>query len=69
MGSRLSLGLAFAFHGDTSAAKAVADTSLQAAGDLWWYKEGFSYAVLATTAVAAGDVAEAAEAAGRPCSG
>ena len=61
-GSRLSLGLALAFHGDTGAAEAVANASLAAAADLWWYNEGFSYSVLATTAVAAGDVAAAAEA-------
>ncbi len=61
-GSRLSLGLALAFHGDTGAAVAVANASLAAAADLWWYNEGFSYSVLATTAVAAGDVAAAAEA-------
>ncbi len=61
-GSRLSLGVALAFHGDTGAAEAVANASLAAAADLWWYNEGFSYSVLATTAVAAGDVAAAAEA-------
>src|SRR5262249_40170563 len=61
-GGRLTLSYALAFQGDTGAARAVADASLQAAGDLWWYNQGFSYAVLATAAVAAGDVAAAAEA-------
>ena len=61
-GGRLSLSLALAFRGDIGGAKAAANASLQAASDLWPYNEGFSYAVLATAAVAAGDVAVAAEA-------
>lgn len=61
-GSRLALAHALAFHGDTDAAKAAANESLAAASDLWPYNEGFSYAVLATAAVAAGDVAAAAQA-------
>ncbi len=61
-GARLSLSLALAFRGDIGGAKAAGNASLQAASDLWPYNEGFSYAVLATAAVAAGDVAVAAEA-------
>lgn len=61
-GSRLALCAALAFRGDTDAARATARASLAAAADLWPLNEGFSYVVLATTAVAAGDVA-AAEAA------
>lgn len=61
-GSRLALSNALAFHGDTDAARATAKASLAAAADLWPHNEGFSYAVLATAAVAAGDVAAAAEA-------
>ncbi|MCV6974768.1 helix-turn-helix transcriptional regulator [Mycobacterium bourgelatii] len=61
-GSRLALSDALAFHGDTDGARAAALASLAAAADLWSYNEGFSYAVLATAAIAAGDVAAAAEA-------
>jgi predicted ATPase/class 3 adenylate cyclase/DNA-binding CsgD family transcriptional regulator len=61
-GSRLALANALVFQGDTAAATAAAHASLAAAADLWPYNEGFSYAVLATAAVAAGDVAAAARA-------
>lgn len=61
-GSRLALCNALAFCGDTDAATAAGNASLAAAGNLWPYNEGFSYALLATAAVAAGDVAAAAEA-------
>lgn len=61
-GSRLALCNALALRGDTEAATAAGNASLAAAGDLWPYNEGFSYAVLATAAVAAGDVAAAAKA-------
>ena len=61
-GSRLALSKALAFRGETDKARAAANASLAAAADLWPYNEGFSYAVLATAAVAAGDVAAAAEA-------
>ena len=61
-GSRLALSKALAFRGETNTARAAANASLAAAADLWPYNEGFSYAVLATAAVAAGDVAAAAEA-------
>ena len=61
-GSRLALSNALAFRGETNTARAAANASLAAAADLWPYNEGFSYAVLATAAVAAGDVAAAAEA-------
>lgn len=61
-GSRLALCNALAFRGDTEAAKAAANASLAAAADLWPHNQGFSYAVLATAAVAAGDVAAAATA-------
>ncbi|OBK14862.1 LuxR family transcriptional regulator [Mycobacterium asiaticum] len=61
-GSRLALCNALAFQGDTDGARAAGNESLAAAGDLWPHNEGFSYAVLATAAVAAGDVSAAAEA-------
>ncbi|OBK31027.1 transcriptional regulator [Mycobacterium asiaticum] len=61
-GSRLALSNALALRGDTDGAKAAAHASLAAAADLWPYNEGFSYAVLATAAVASGDVAAAAQA-------
>nr|WP_231639830.1 LuxR C-terminal-related transcriptional regulator [Mycobacterium sp. Marseille-P9652] len=61
-GGRLTLSLALAFSGEAGAARAAATASLDAAGDLWPYNEGFSYAVLATAAVAAGDVAAASAA-------
>ncbi len=61
-GSRLALCNALAFRGDTEAATAAAKASLAAAADLWPHNQGFSYAVLATAAVAAGDVAGAAAA-------
>jgi DNA-binding CsgD family transcriptional regulator len=61
-GSRLALCDALAFRGDTDAARAAANASLATATDLWPHNEGFSYAVLATAAVAAGDIAAAAEA-------
>ncbi|OBJ55333.1 LuxR family transcriptional regulator [Mycobacterium sp. 1423905.2] len=61
-GSRLALSNALAYRGDTNAARAAANASLTAAADLWPYNEGFSYAVLATAALAAGDLTAAAEA-------
>jgi predicted ATPase/class 3 adenylate cyclase/DNA-binding CsgD family transcriptional regulator len=61
-GARLSLSLALAFQGNTSAAGAAAHASLEAAADLWPYNEGFSYAVLVTAAAATGDLAAATEA-------
>jgi predicted ATPase/class 3 adenylate cyclase/DNA-binding CsgD family transcriptional regulator len=61
-GGRLALGSALAFQGDADAARAAADASLVAAADLWPYNEGFSYAILATAELVAGDVAAAAEA-------
>ncbi|ORV94835.1 transcriptional regulator [Mycobacterium interjectum] len=61
-GARLSLSLALAFQGDTGAAAATAQASLDAAADLWPYNEGFSYAVRVTAAAAAGDLEAATEA-------
>jgi DNA-binding CsgD family transcriptional regulator len=61
-GGRLSLGLALALQGNARAAREAANASLDAASDLWPYNEGFSYGVLAIAALAAGDVAAAAEA-------
>lgn len=61
-GGALALSNALAFRGDTDAARAAANASLAAASDLWPYNEGFSYAVLATAALAGGDVAAAARA-------
>jgi predicted ATPase/class 3 adenylate cyclase/DNA-binding CsgD family transcriptional regulator len=60
--SRLNLGYALAFHGDVSAARAAANAAFEVSTDLWWYNEGLSYAALTATALAAGDVAAAAEA-------
>jgi predicted ATPase/class 3 adenylate cyclase/DNA-binding CsgD family transcriptional regulator len=61
-GGRLSLSLGLSFRGEVEAAAAAASASLEAASDLWPYNEGFSHAVSATAALAAGDVAAAAEA-------
>jgi predicted ATPase/class 3 adenylate cyclase/DNA-binding CsgD family transcriptional regulator len=58
-GARLSLSLVLSFQGEVEAAAAAAASSLAAASDLWPYNEGFSHAVLATAALAAGDVAAA----------
>ena len=65
--SRLNLGHALAFCGDITAARAAADAALAVTTDLWEYNEGVSYAVLGATAMAAGDVAAAAEASEAAC--
>lgn len=54
--SRLTLAHVLAFRGDVVAARAAATEAVSLAADLWRYNEGFSYAVLAVTAIAAGDV-------------
>jgi predicted ATPase/class 3 adenylate cyclase/DNA-binding CsgD family transcriptional regulator len=66
-GGRLSLGLALALQGNANAAREAANASLEAASDLWPYNEGFSYGMLATAALAAGDAAAAAEASEAAC--
>ncbi|KAA1248708.1 LuxR family transcriptional regulator [Mycobacterium simiae] len=55
------LGYALAYQGDTDAARAAADTALEAA-ELGEYYAGMGYSALATAALAAGDVAGAQQA-------
>jgi DNA-binding CsgD family transcriptional regulator len=55
-------GMALAYHGDTSAARAAADAAIEAAAEIGGFIEGFSYAALAAATLAAGDVAAAADA-------
>jgi predicted ATPase/class 3 adenylate cyclase/DNA-binding CsgD family transcriptional regulator len=66
-GARLSLSLALAFQGNTNAAREVANASLEAASDLWPYNEGYSYGLMATAAMAAGDISGAVEASEAAC--
>jgi predicted ATPase/class 3 adenylate cyclase/DNA-binding CsgD family transcriptional regulator len=51
-----------AFQGDTSAARAAADAALEAAAEFGGIVEGMGYVGLAVAALAAGDVAAAADA-------
>jgi DNA-binding CsgD family transcriptional regulator len=60
--ARVNLVHALAFHGDTGVAGATAAAAIDAAAQFGGYCEGFSYAALAMAALAAGDVAAAAEA-------
>jgi DNA-binding CsgD family transcriptional regulator len=62
------LGIALAYQGDTSAARATADAALELAADLGGIFDGIAYTALATAALAAGDPAvarDASEAASR----
>ncbi len=56
------LGLALAFQGDTDAASAAAEASIEAAVELGGFKPGYAYVALATAALAAGDAASAQDA-------
>jgi predicted ATPase/class 3 adenylate cyclase/DNA-binding CsgD family transcriptional regulator len=56
------LGLALAFQGKTDAAKAAADTAIEAAAELGGFKAGYAYVALANAALAAGDAAKARDA-------
>ncbi len=56
------LGVALAFQGKTDAAKAAADTAIEAADELGGFKAGYAYVALAITALAAGDAAKARDA-------
>jgi predicted ATPase/class 3 adenylate cyclase/DNA-binding CsgD family transcriptional regulator len=60
--SRVSLGHVLAYHGETGLARATAEAAVDAAAQFGGYSEGYSYAALAIAALAAGDVAAAAEA-------
>ncbi|MCV6967292.1 LuxR family transcriptional regulator [Mycobacterium intermedium] len=57
--SRLTLAQVLAFRGEVEAARAAATEAVSLSGDLWRYNEGFSYAALAVTAIASGDVESA----------
>jgi predicted ATPase/class 3 adenylate cyclase/DNA-binding CsgD family transcriptional regulator len=60
--SRVNLGHVLAYHGETSQARATAEAAVDAAAQFGGNCEGYSYAALAIAALAAGDVAAAAEA-------
>jgi DNA-binding CsgD family transcriptional regulator len=53
------LGIALAYHGDPTAARAAADAALESAADQGGIFEGIRYTALSTAALAAGDVAAA----------
>ncbi len=55
-------GIALAWQGDTSAARAAADAAIEAAAELGGIAAGNAYSVLATASLAADDVAAAQEA-------
>jgi len=59
---RLKLAHALAVHGEPGPARAAAEAAVDAAAEFGGYSEGYSYAALAMAALAAGDVAAAAEA-------
>jgi predicted ATPase/class 3 adenylate cyclase/DNA-binding CsgD family transcriptional regulator len=52
----MALSIALAYRGDVSAARAVADSTLAAGGELGEYFLGMGYAALGTAALAAGDI-------------
>jgi DNA-binding NarL/FixJ family response regulator len=58
----LNLGHMLAYAGDTSEARAAANTALDAAADLGEFNQGFAYAALAVATLAAGDVEASASA-------
>jgi DNA-binding CsgD family transcriptional regulator len=58
--SRVNLVHALAHHGETGLARATAEAAVDSAAQFGGYSEGYSYAALATAALAAGDVAAAA---------
>lgn len=60
--SQMGLGVALAYHGDLSGARAVADAALEAAAGLDNYFLGMGYTALSAAALAAGDVGTAREA-------
>jgi DNA-binding CsgD family transcriptional regulator len=59
---RVNLSHALACHGEADQARSTAEAAVEAAGGFGGYSEGYGYAALATAALAAGDVAAAAEA-------
>jgi DNA-binding CsgD family transcriptional regulator len=59
---RVTLSHALACHGEADQARATAEAAVEAAAGFGGYSEGYGYAALATAALAAGDVAAAAEA-------
>src|SRR5262249_14023652 len=56
------LGIALAYQGDTSAARAAADAALELVADLGGIFDGIAHTTLATGALAAGDAAAAQQA-------
>jgi predicted ATPase/class 3 adenylate cyclase/DNA-binding CsgD family transcriptional regulator len=61
---RVNLGYVLAYHGETALARAAGEAALDAAAQFGGRSEGYSYVALAMAALAAGDVAAAAEASG-----
>ena len=61
---RVNLSHALAYHGEAGQARSTAEAAVEAAAQFGGYSEGYGYAALATAALAAGDVAAAAEASG-----
>jgi predicted ATPase/class 3 adenylate cyclase/DNA-binding CsgD family transcriptional regulator len=59
---RVNLSHALAYHGEAGPARSTAEAAVDAATQFGGYSEGYGYAALATAALAAGDVAAAAEA-------
>jgi predicted ATPase/class 3 adenylate cyclase/DNA-binding CsgD family transcriptional regulator len=59
---RVNLSHALAYHGEVGQARSTAEAAVEAAAQFGGYSEGYGYAALATSALAAGDVAAAAEA-------
>jgi DNA-binding CsgD family transcriptional regulator len=59
---RVNLSHALAYHGEAGQARSTAEAAVEAAAQFGCYSEGYGYAALATTALAAGDVAAAEEA-------
>jgi hypothetical protein len=60
--SLMGLGVALAYHGDISAARAVADAALETATGMDDYLKGLGHTAAAATALAAGDLPTAREA-------
>jgi predicted ATPase/class 3 adenylate cyclase/DNA-binding CsgD family transcriptional regulator len=62
VGSLLNGAQMLAYHGDTSAAQATIDAAFETVAEVSEFMEGWAYAVVAITGLAAGDVAAATDA-------
>jgi predicted ATPase/class 3 adenylate cyclase/DNA-binding CsgD family transcriptional regulator len=62
LSSLVGLGFAYAYQGELSTARAAAEAALEAATELGGYFQGLGFWVLATTALAGGDVETAHDA-------